>query len=53
VEPEAAKETSARYPAVADLWKIDYLGGWQRVAANLFGSTGAYTRSFEELHQRP
>ena len=53
VEPEAAKEAAAQYPPVADLWKIDYLGGWQQVAANLFGQAGAYTRSFEELHQTP
>lgn len=53
VEPETAKEVSARYPAVADLWKIDYLGGWRQVAATVFGPFGAYSRSFEELHQTP
>lgn len=53
VEPEAAKEASAQYPAVTDLWKIDYLGGWQQVAEKLFGPSGAYTRSFEELHATP
>lgn len=53
VEPDAAKESAARYPAVADLWKIDYLGGWKQVAVTLFGASGAYTRSFEELHETP
>ncbi len=53
VEPEVAKEAAAQYPAVADLWKIDYLGGWQPVAEKLFGPSGAYTRSFEELHATP
>jgi len=53
MEPEAAKEASAQYPAVTDLWKIDYLGGWQQVAEKLFGPSGAYTRSFEELHATP
>ena len=53
VELEAAKEAALQYPAVTDLWKIDFLGGWQQVATTLFGSNGAYTRSFEELHQAP
>ncbi len=53
VEPDAATEVAARYPMVADLWKIEFLGGWQQVATTLFGSAGAYTRSFEELHATP
>jgi sulfate/thiosulfate transport system substrate-binding protein len=53
VEPAAATETATQYPAVVDLWKIDYLGGWQPVAEKLFGPSGAYTRSFEELHRSP
>jgi len=53
VESEAAKEAAPQYPAVTDLWKIDYLGGWQQVATKLFGPSGAYTRSFEELHATP
>ncbi len=53
VEPEAAIEVAPQYPAVTDLWKIDYLGGWQQVMAKLFGPSGAYTRSFEELHATP
>lgn len=53
VEPEAAKEAAAQYPAVTDLWRIDYLGGWQQVAETLFGSSGVYTRSFEDLHRAP
>lgn len=50
VAPEVAGESGAQYPPVADLWKIDYLGGWQQVATDLFGPSGAYTRSFEEIH---
>jgi sulfate/thiosulfate-binding protein len=53
VEPEAAKEAVSQYPAVTDLWKIDYLGGWPPAAEKLFGPYGAYTRSFEDLHQAP
>lgn len=52
VEPEAAKEAAAQYPAFEDLWKIGYLGGWGQVGATLFGPSGVYTRSFEELHAR-
>ena len=50
VAPGVAREFAAHYPPVEDLWGIDYLGGWKRVAADVYGPQGAYTRSFEELH---
>jgi sulfate/thiosulfate-binding protein len=50
VAPEVAAAVAAQYPPVADLWRIDFLGGWQQVSTSLFGPAGAYTKSFEELH---
>ncbi len=53
VNAEVAREVREQYPAVEDLWTIDFLGGWRRVATELFGPAGAYTKSFEELHKTP
>ncbi|HKX28034.1 MAG TPA: sulfate ABC transporter substrate-binding protein [Blastocatellia bacterium] len=55
VEPEISGEQqiSAQFPAVQDLWKIDFMGGWKRVGTDLFGPAGAYTRTFEQLHSSP
>jgi sulfate/thiosulfate-binding protein len=53
-DPEVGNEIIGKNPAkITDLWKIDDLGGWQQVAEKLFGPSGAYTRSFEELHATP
>ncbi len=53
IAPEIAIEVRAMYPEVPDLWNIRYLGGWNQVARTLFGDTGIYTQSFEELHAAP
>lgn len=50
VDPTVAREFAGRYPDVQDLWKIDALGGWTRVRTEIFGSQGAFTRAFQELH---
>ena len=52
VDAEVAREVESQYPAVADLWRIDYLGGWQKTATEVFGPNGVYTKSFEEIHAR-
>ncbi len=40
-----------QFPAVQDLWKIDYLGGWKRVAEEIYGQQGVYTKITEELQK--
>ncbi len=50
VDSEVAGEVKAQYPAVEDLWKIDFLGGWARVSREMYGPDGIYTKVFEELH---
>jgi sulfate/thiosulfate transport system substrate-binding protein len=49
IDPQVAAEVRAQFPPVEDLWRIDYLGGWGKVAQDIYGPQGAYTRMFEEL----
>lgn len=46
-----AAEVKDQFPAVQDLWKIDFLGGWKRVADEIYGPQGIYTKSTEELQK--
>jgi sulfate/thiosulfate transport system substrate-binding protein len=50
IDTDVAKEVQSQYPAVEDLWKIDYLGGWKKVSQDIYGPQGVYTKIFEELH---
>jgi sulfate/thiosulfate transport system substrate-binding protein len=40
-----------QFPPVADLWKVDYLGGWKKVAAEIYGPQGVYSKISEELQK--
>ena len=51
VDPEVAKEVQGQYPAVEDLWKIDFLGGWAKVGQDIYGPQGVYTKVYGELHE--
>lgn len=44
VDPAVAKATADRYPAVADLFTIDYFGGWAKATPEFFGETGIYNQ---------
>lgn len=50
VDEEVAREVQGQYPAVEDLWKIDFLGGWAKVGKDIYGPQGVYTKVYEELH---
>jgi sulfate/thiosulfate transport system substrate-binding protein len=52
VDERVIREVEDRYPAVEDLWTIEYLGGWKRVLAEVYGPQGVYTRMFQDLHRR-
>jgi sulfate/thiosulfate transport system substrate-binding protein len=52
VDQGVIKEVEDRYPAVEDLWTIDYLGGWKRVIEEVYGPEGIYTKMFQDLHRR-
>ena len=53
VDPDVAKEVAADFQRTGDVWRIDFLGGWKTVAQDIFGPSGAYTKSFEGLHTTP
>lgn len=46
-----AAEVKGQFPPVQDLWKIDYLGGWKKVTAEIYGPQGIYTKITEELQK--
>ena len=50
VDAAVAQAFKAQYPAVEDLWRIDFLGGWERVIREIYGPQGVFTRMYEELH---
>ena len=45
VDPGVEKETAGRFPAVADLFTIADLGGWEGVEKTVFGPDGAYSQA--------
>ena len=49
VDETVAQENAAKLPAVQDLWRIDYLGGWKKITPELYGPDGAFTQVFSEL----
>jgi sulfate transport system substrate-binding protein len=48
VDPDAAKESEGKFPAVEDLWTIDDLGGWTKVLEEIYGPQGVWTKVFVE-----
>jgi sulfate/thiosulfate transport system substrate-binding protein len=50
VDAQVADEVKSQYPPVEDLWKIDFLGGWEKVIKEIYGPQGIYTKMYEELH---
>lgn len=51
VDPAVAKETAANYPAVQDLWDINYFDGWSKATPKYFGEDGIYTKAVAEVQQ--
>ncbi len=49
VDADVAAATAEQYPAVADLFTIDYFGGWAQVRADIFGETGVFTQAIQEV----
>jgi len=40
-----------QFPAVRDLWKVDFLGGWKKVGDEIYGPQGVYSKIVEELQR--
>jgi sulfate/thiosulfate transport system substrate-binding protein len=51
VDKAVAQEVKDQFPNVEDLWTIEYLGGWKKVAEEIYGPQGVYTKLTEELQK--
>lgn len=52
VDETVAKETVGQYPAVQDLFTIEYFGGWGQATPTIFGDDGIYTKVIEEVQKQ-
>ena len=48
VDHKIAQQVKEQFPPVADLWRIDFLGGWKKVAEEIYGPQGVYTKVTQE-----
>ncbi len=49
VNPEVAALTSEMYPAVPDLFTVDFFGGWGEIMVDIFGENGFYTQAILQV----
>lgn len=49
VDPEVAKATADRYPAIDDLFTIEFFGGWEAATPEFFGDDGIYTQTVTQV----
>ena len=49
VDPEVAKATASQYPAVEDLFTIEYFGGWDQATPDFFGENGIYAQTVSKV----
>ena len=48
VDQGVAAATAAQYPALPDLFTIDYFGGWAKATPEYFGEQGVFTKALIE-----
>jgi sulfate transport system substrate-binding protein len=48
-DPAVAAATADKYPAIQDLFTIDYFGGWQEATPTFFGEQGTFYQVFEQV----
>ena len=51
VDAEVAKATAAQYPAVQDLFTIEYFNGWKEATPKYFGDDGIFTKTIASIQQ--
>lgn len=51
VDPEVAKATASQYPAVEDLFTIEYFGGWDKATPDFFGENGIFTQTIAKVQR--
>jgi sulfate/thiosulfate transport system substrate-binding protein len=49
VDPEVAKTNASQYPAVEDLFTIDYFGGWDKATPEFFGDDGIFYKTIAKV----
>lgn len=49
VDESVAAEVKSQLQPVADLWTIDFLGGWKSVEKDIYGPSGVYSRVASDL----
>jgi ABC-type sulfate transport system substrate-binding protein len=49
VDEEVLKEFAAKYPVPPLLFDMSYLGGWDKVNEEIYGTEGTWTKIIEEL----
>lgn len=48
-DPAVAAATAARYPPIADVFAIEYFGGWPQATTEFFGENGYYSRAISAV----
>jgi sulfate transport system substrate-binding protein len=51
VDAEVAKATAAQYPALTDLFTIEYFGGWSEATPKFFGDDGIFTQTVAQVQK--
>jgi len=51
VDPEVAKATEDQYPAIPDLFTIDFFGGWAKATPDYFGEEGIFTKTIAQVQR--
>ncbi len=49
IDPDVAKATASQYPAVSDLFNIDYFGGWSKATPDYFSDSGIFTQALIQV----
>lgn len=49
IDPDVAAATADQYPPVADLFSIEFFGGWPQARQDIFSETGVFTTAIQEV----
>jgi sulfate/thiosulfate transport system substrate-binding protein len=51
VDEDTAEATAAQYPALEDLFTIEYFGGWAEATPSMFGDEGIFTKTVAQVQR--
>jgi len=49
VNPDVVATTTELYPAVEDLFTVEFFGGWENIMVDIFGEEGVYTQAILQV----